>query len=540
MSVGGEPARPPISTISNESSYDYVIVGAGSAGCVLAARLSEDPDVSVVLLEAGGVDSAEEIHLPIAWSELFKGPFDWDLDSEPEPGLNGRRIYLPRGKVLGGSSSVNAMIYVRGHRADYDGWAARGATDWAYDDVLPYFRRSEDNERGADHYHGAGGPLAVSDGRSSHRLSRAFLDAAVQAGYSANDDFNGVDQEGVGFFQLNQRDGMRCSSAAAFLHPALARPNLTVISDALTERVTLRSGRAVGVAFSCWGAEKTVIAEREVILSAGSYETPKLLMLSGIGPGDALRSFGLEVHADLPVGQGLQDHLLVFLNYATDVESLMSAGTPEDVELLERQGRGALTSNLAEAGGFVRTRDGLAGPDSELVIAPVMSYQENLGVPTAHALALGPSVLTPSSRGQVTLRSLNPATAPRIQHNYLQTEEDRTCIAAGLRIALDIANQPALRDIITGPLEVPESVSEPHLLAFARQAGLTFYHPTSSCSIGTVVDPELRVLGVDGLRVVDASVMPTIIRGNTHAATVMIAERAADLIRGHTPATDFG
>jgi choline dehydrogenase len=540
MSVRGGSAGPAISAVSGQSSYDYAIVGAGSAGCVLAARLSEDPDVSVVLLEAGGVDSAEEIHLPIAWSELFKGPFDWDLDSEPEPGLNGRRIYLPRGKVLGGSSSINAMIYVRGHRADYDGWTAGGATGWAYDDVLPYFRRSEDNDRGADHYHGAGGPLAVSDGRSSHRLSQAFVDAAVQAGYSANDDFNGVDQEGVGFFQLNQRDGMRCSSAAAFLHPALGRPNLTVISDAMTERVTFRGSRAVGVVFSRGGAQTTVIAEREVILSAGSYETPKLLMLSGIGPGDALRSFGLEVRADLPVGQGLQDHLLVFLNYATDVESLMSAGTPEDVELLEREGRGALTSNLAEAGGFVRTRDGLAGPDSELVIAPVMSYQENLGAPTAHALALGPSVLTPSSRGQVTLRSLNPATAPRIQHNYLQTEEDRTCIASGLRIALDIASQPALRDIITGPLEVPQSESESHLLAFARQAGLTFYHPTSSCSIGTVVNPELRVLGVDGLRVVDASVMPTIIRGNTHAATVMIAERAADLIRGHTAATDLG
>ena len=520
------------------NSYDYAIIGAGSAGCVLAARLSEDPEVSVVLLEAGGADSADEIHLPIAWSELFKGPFDWDLDSEPEPGLNGRRIYLPRGKVLGGSSSINAMIYVRGHRADYDGWAAGGATGWAYDDVLPYFRRSEDNERGVDQYHGTGGPLAVSDGRSSHALSQAFLDAAIQAGYSQNRDFNGADQQGVGFFQLNQRDGLRCSTAAAFLAPALGRPNLTVISDALADQVTFSGGRASGVTFSRAGAQSTVIADREVILSAGSYETPKLLMLSGIGPGDALRSFGLNVRADLPVGQGLQDHLLVFINYATDVESLMSAGTAEDVELLEREGRGALTSNLAEAGGFVHTRDGLTAPDSELVIAPVMSYQENLGAPTAHALALGPSVLAPSSRGQVALRSLNPATAPRIQHNYLQTEEDRACIAAGLRIALDIAAQPALRDIITGPLEIPKSDSESDLLAFARNAGLTFYHPTSSCSIGMVVDPELRVIGVDGLRVIDASVMPTIIRGNTHAATVMIAERGADLVRGHASATD--
>jgi choline dehydrogenase len=519
------------------SSYDYAIVGAGSAGCVLAARLSEDPDVSVVLLEAGGVDTAEELHLPIAWSELFKGPFDWDLDSEPEPGLNGRRIYLPRGKVLGGSSSINAMIYVRGHRADYDGWAASGAAGWAFDDVLPYFRRSEDNERGTDHYHGVGGPLAVSDGRSSHPLSRAFVDAAIQAGYSPNRDFNGADQEGFGFFQLNQRGGMRCSAAAAFLGPAMARPNLTVVSDALAHHVMFRGTRASGVEFSCSGAQRTVVADREVILSAGSYETPKLLLLSGIGPGDALRYFGLEVRVDLPVGQGLQDHLLVFINYATAVESLMSAGTAQDVDLLEREGRGALTSNLAEAGGFVHTRDGLAAPDCELLVAPVMSYQENLGIPTAHAIALGPSVLAPTSRGQVTLRSLNPAAAPRIQHNYLQTEADRRCIAAGLRIALEIAAQLALRDIITGPLEVPESESESDLLAFARHTGLTFYHPTSSCSIGSVVDSELRVLGVDGLRVVDASVMPTIVRGNTHAATVMIAERAADLIRA---ATDLG
>jgi choline dehydrogenase len=287
---------------------------------------------------------------------------------------------------------------------------------WSYDDVLPYFRRSEDNERGGDDYHGAGGPLAVSDDRSSHALSRAFVDAAVQAGVSPNRDFNGADQEGVGFFQLTQRNGMRCSAATAFLSPALVRPNLTVITDALVNHVTFSGHRAIGVEFSHAGAQRTVVADREVILSAGSYETPKLLMLSGIGPGDALRSFELQVRADLPVGQGLQDHLLVFINYATDVKSLMSAGTARDVELLEREGRGALTSNLAEAGGFVHTRDGLAAPDSELLIAPVMSHQENLGVPTAHALALGPSVLAPSSRGQVTLRSLNPATAPRIQH----------------------------------------------------------------------------------------------------------------------------
>lgn len=518
--------------------YDYVIVGAGSAGCVLAARLSEDPAISVGLIEAGGRDTAEEIHLPIAWSELFKGPCDWDLDSEPEPGLNDRRVYLPRGKVLGGCSSVNAMIYIRGARTDYAGWAAGGATGWGYDDVLPYFRRSENNERGADRYHGTGGPLTVSNSRSLHPLAASFLAAAVEAGYPLNNDFNGEDQEGVGFFQLTQRDGMRCSTSVAFLTPVLARPNLAVIPGVLAHRVVFEGSRAVGVEVSQDGKLETIRAEREVILSAGTYETPKLLMLSGVGPAEVLGSFGLEVRADLPAGKGLQDHLLVLVNYTTNVESLMTALTPESLELLETEGRGPLTSNLAEAGGFFRTRDGLVAPDMQLHMAPVMSYQENLGVPTAHALALGPCTLAPSSRGYVTLRTANPESAPRIQHNYLNTQEDRASIIAGLRIALDIAAQPALADAITGPFEVPESGSDSDLLAFARRTGLTLYHPTSSCPIGSVVDTELRVLGIEGLRIVDASVMPTIVRGNTNAPTIMIAERAADLIRGLTSVTE--
>jgi choline dehydrogenase len=513
-------------------SYDYVIVGAGSAGCVLAARLSEDPGVSVALVEAGGPDTAEEIHLPVGWSDLFKGPYDWDLDTDPEPGLDGRRIYLPRGKVLGGSSSINAMIYMRGHRADYDAWAAGSAPGWGYDDVLPYFRRSEDNERGADRYHGTGGPLTVSEGRSLHPLAAAFVAAGTQAGYPRNDDFNGDEQDGVGFFQVTQRDGMRCSTSLAFLNPASDRPNLTCVPWTLAHRVVFEGSRAVGVEVSRCGELETIRAEREVILSAGSYETPKLLMLSGVGPPDVLSAFDLAVRADLPVGQGLQDHFFVLVNYATDVETLMTCLTPDNVELLEHAGRGPLTSNIAEAGGFFRTREGLAAPDIQLHMAPVMSHQESLVAPTAHAVALGPCTLTPSSRGFVTLRSANPASAPRIQHNYLQTEQDRATIVAGLRIALDIAAQPALAEVITGPFDGPDTDSDADLLAFARRTGLTIYHPTSSCAIGAVVDPQLRVHGVDGLRVVDASVMPAIVRGNTNAPTIMIAERAADLIRG--------
>ncbi|MEU2062811.1 GMC family oxidoreductase N-terminal domain-containing protein [Streptomyces sp. NPDC013455] len=513
------------------SSYDYVIVGAGSAGAVLAARLTEDPEVRVALIEAGGPDTAQEIHVPAAFPHLFKSALDWDFDSDPEPGIGGRRAYLPRGKVFGGTSSMNAMIYIRGNRADYDGWAAAGATGWSYDEVLPYFRRAEDNERGADEFHGAGGPLTVSDGRSGHPLCSAFVQAAQQAGYKANDDFNGATQFGVGRYQLTQRGGLRCSTAVAYLHPAMERPNLTVLPSARAHRVVLEGGRAAGVEVERGGSVEVVRAEREVVLSAGAYESPKLLMLSGIGPAAALAAFGIEVVRDLPVGVGLQDHYMALLNFRTREESLLTAASPGNAALLESEGRGPLTSNIGEAGGFFRSRDDLTAPDLQFHAAPTLFHQDGLGAATEHGFAFGPCVLAPTSRGAVTLRSARPDAAPRIVHNYLMTADDRAVIVAGLRIAREIAAQQAVADVVTGAYDVPAGDSDAELLAWARRAGQSLYHPTSTCAIGAVVDPELRVLGVENVRVVDASVFPTVPRGNTNAPTIMAAEKAADLVR---------
>jgi choline dehydrogenase len=518
-------------------SYDYVIVGAGSAGSVLANRLSEEEAATVAVIEAGGPDEAQEIHIPLAFGYLFKTPVDWDLDSEPEPGLNNRRAYLPRGRVFGGSSSINSMIYQRGNRLDYDGWAAGGATGWGWEDVLPYFLRAEDNERGPGRLHGAGGPLAVSDGRSKHPLSLAFLEAAVQAGHPRNDDFNGERQDGVGWYQLTQRDGMRCSAADAYLQPALPRTNVTVLAGTLATRVLLDGTRAKGVEVVLPDGETEVIgASREVILSAGAYESPKLLMLSGIGPEGVLAPLGLPVVADLPAGQNLQDHLMALLNYRTDMESLMTAMTPDNVMLLFSEGRGPLSSNVAEAGGFFHSREGSEAPDIQFHQGPVLFHQEGLGPLVAHAVTIAPGLIAPTSRGQVALRVPQPAAQPRVFHNYLATEEDRLAIRQGVRIALDIARQPALQAVITAPFRVPESDSDAGIAAFVAETGMTLYHPTSTCAIGSVVDADLRVLGFEGLRVVDASVFPTIPHGNTNAPTIMVAEKAADLIRGRSPA----
>jgi choline dehydrogenase len=514
---------------------DYVIVGAGSAGCVLAARLSEDPDVSVLLLEAGGPDTAPEIHVPAMFPIMFKSSLDWDLLGEEEPGLGNRRLYLPRGRMIGGSSSMNAMIYLRGNRLDYDDWAAGGAEGWSYDEVLPYFKRGEDNERGESVYHGAGGPQAVSESRSMHSLVDLMLEAAVQAGHPANPDLNGEVQDGVGRFQVTQRGGMRCSTADAYLHPAAGRPNLAVRDSVFVERIVFDGDRAVGVDVVQRGVRETVRAEREVILSTGTYQTPVLLMLSGIGLSEELEPFGIEVRQELPVGRNLQDHLMVNVNYLSKVPALFGIFTPENFELLHAEGRGPLTSNLPEAGGFFRTKPDLPAPDVEFHFSPSLFYDEGLTAPHDHGYVFGPVVVKPTSRGKVMLRTPMADSKPRVLCNFLTTDEDRESVVAGVRIALEIAAQPALQAVEREPFSVPASDSEDDILAWVRKNGQPVYHPTSTCSIGSVVDPELRVYGIEGLRVVDASVMPTVTRGNTHAPTMMIAEKASDLILGKTP-----
>jgi choline dehydrogenase len=514
--------------------YDYVIVGAGSAGCALAARLSEDPDTKVCLVEAGPADTSPNIHVPALFSKLLRSGLDWDYDTHDEPGLNGRRLFLPRGRVLGGTSSINTQIYIRGNRLDYDSWDQPG---WGYDELLPYFKRSEDNEWGESDYHGAGGPMRVSDNRSRNAMSTAFVEAAVEAGFAANDDFNGESQDGFGYFQLTQKDGRRVSASTAFLHPNMGRPNLTVLTNVQVHRIVIENGFAVGVTGERFGEELTVRADREVILSAGAYGSPHLLQLSGIGPAQGIAPLGIPVVADLPgVGANLQDHVLIPLVFPHEHPiSMIGFGQPEHLEQFGA-GHGPLTCNGPEVGGFHRTDSSLPAPDVEYLSAPVAFVDNGLGVPVGHAITFGPSMLTPRSRGAVSLASDDPTVKPRIQHNFFTEQADMDDAVKAVRTALEISRQKALSPYCSTLYRGPASESDADIAGYIRAYTHSIFHPVGTCAIGSVVDPELRVQGVGGLRVADASVMPLIPRGNTNAPSIAIGEKAADLIRKGTTA----
>lgn len=519
--------------------FDFVIVGAGSAGCVLAARLSEDLQARILLLEAGGRDTAREIRIPAAFPKLFKSEYDWAFQTEPQSSLGGRRCYWPRGKVLGGSSSINAMIYIRGHRSDYDRWREAGNPGWGYADVLPYFKKSENNERGGGEFHGVGGPLNVADLRQTNPLSRAFVEAAAAFGLPRNTDFNGAEQAGAGFYQVTQKNGLRWSAADAFLKPALRRSNLTVWTGAQATRVLFESRRAVGVEHIREGRKETARALREVILAGGAILSPHLLMLSGLGPADHLRAAGIYVLADLPgVGASLQDHL--FLPVAFECLRPVSLDKAETFSNLLRWAvfrKGPLTSNIAEAGGFLHRESRIAAPDLQFHFGPAYYLDHGFTKPGGCGFTLGPTLIRPESRGSIQLSSANPLDPPRIDPNYLASEADAGLLVDGIKICREIAAQKPFEPYRGRETHPGAScASETQIAAYVRRTAETVYHPVGTCAMGAnamaVVDAELRVRGVDGLRVVDASIMPAIVGGNTNAPVVMIAEKAADLIRG--------
>ena len=522
--------------------FDVVVVGAGSAGCALAGRLSEDASLRVLLLEAGGSDDLLEVQIPAALYKLWRTRRDWNYTTGPQPGLGGRRLFWPRGKLLGGSSSINAMIYMRGAAADYDEWAERtGEPAWSYDHVLPLFRRMEDNARGADRFHGVGGPLRVEDLRSPHPWTRAAIQSAVAAGHPRNDDFNGAVQEGVGPYQVTQRRGRRWSAADAYLRPALDRPNLTVRTGAHATRVLVESGRAVGVEYRAGGRLHTVRGAAEVVLAGGAVNSPQLLMLSGIGPADHLREVGVDVVHDLPgVGAGLQDHPLVPVVWHTrSGRSLFRGESPSGYARWFGARRGPLTSNLAEAGLFTRSSPGLTEPDLQYHFLPVKFWRQAEVDPDVDAFTAATVLVHVHSRGSVRLRSADPSWAPEIDAGYLTDSRDLDALVSGVEKAREIAAVGPLASVLAEEWSPGPAVRSPADLRRAVRATLeSLYHPVSSCRMGVdalaVVDPRLRVRGLDGLRVVDASVMPTLVRGNTNAPTIMIAERAADLILGRT------
>lgn len=530
-----------------QDEYDHIIVGAGSAGCVLAARLTEDPNITVLVLEAGGTDRSLFVRMPIALSiPLQSEKYSWRYFTEPEPYMNNRRMYCPRGRMIGGSSSINGMVYVRGHALDFDAWAGNDMPEWSYAQCLPYFRKAETYERGGDDYRGDDGPLHVTAGTFHSPLYQAFVDAGVQAGYPATQDMNGFQQEGFGIMDRTTKNGRRWSAADAYLKPALKRPNLHLEVRALTHRILFEGNRAKGVEFEQRGKIRKVYAGRDVILSGGAINSPQLLLLSGVGPRKQLTDLEIPVVADVPgVGENLQDHLDFSMQVAcTQPVSYYPATKPLGKLgvginwILGRDGIG--NTNLFEAGGFVRTRADLKQPNLQYHFMAIAADYNGKSARDTHAYQTMMSMMLPESRGRLWLKSADPTAAPAIQFNYLGTEQDRRDAIDAVHTTRRIMSMSAFDPYRGEELAPGENVkTDDEILAWIRANAETEYHPTSTCTMGaddmSVVDPELRVHDVENLRVVDASIMPTVVSGNTNAATIMLAEKAADIIAARTP-----
>ena len=526
-------------------NFDYIVVGGGSGGCVLAARLSEDPSVSVALIEAGPADRNILIHVPAGLALLAQThAANWNFSTVPQKGLNGRIGWQPRGKVLGGSSSINAMCYIRGHRADYDHWAAVGNPGWSYDDVLPYFRRAEHNERLHDEYHGNAGPLNVMDLRSPNKYLQAWIDAGREAGYPVTDDFNGAEQEGIGAYQVTHRNGERFSAAKAYLTPNLGRKNLTVFTEAHTTRILFAGKRATGVEFRRAGRIEQVGANHEVLMAAGALQTPQILMLSGVGPAAELARHGIGVVHDLAgVGRNLHDHVdavqVVDAPHLKETFGVSLGGIGRVLKAIPQwrnQRSGMLTTNFAEAGGFVKSQASEAIPDLQLHFVVGKLIDHGRKTVFGHGYSAHVCVLRPQSRGSVTLASADPFAAPLIDPNFFDHPDDMTRLVRGFRLLRDLVNQPALAKL--GGKEMARSadaITDAGIEQFIRAHGDTIYHPVGTCRMGPgaqdVVGADLRIHGLEGIRVVDASMMPRIIGGNTNAPVIMVAEKASDMIK---------